>query len=72
MEDLLDLLMELEDAGVADVVRAGKTVVVVHNSKLSIVTPLSTRRRLAIEAYRPVPLGMLRKIAGAVARAASF
>ena len=67
MNGLLELLIELEDAGVRELWRAGTTIAVCYYSHLLIVSPLSVRLRLAVEARRRVLLSLLRKLTDPVA-----
>jgi hypothetical protein len=61
MEGSLELLIELEDAGVRELRRAGDAIAVCYFSHLSIITPLSVCLRLAIDARRRLLLSLLRK-----------
>jgi len=46
MDGLLELLIELENAGVRELRRAGDSIAIDYFSHLSIITPLSVRLRL--------------------------
>ena len=62
MDGLLELLLELEDAGIGELRRAGTAIAVCYRSHLSIITPLPVRLRLAITVRRRVLLSLLRKL----------